>query len=67
MENQEAATTAAAQAEQVTPETTNGSLIDFILSYGTEIIEQKEPYGTYVHTIRRIGKIQEAPEQLNLF
>lgn len=36
-------------------------------SYGTEIIEQKESYGTYVHTIRRIGKIQEAPRQLNLF
>lgn len=36
-------------------------------SYDTEIIEQKEPYGTYVHTIRRIGKIQEAPKQLDLF
>ena len=36
-------------------------------SHGTEIIEQKEPYDTYVHTIRRIGKIQEAPQQLNLF
>lgn len=36
-------------------------------SYGKEILEQKEPYGTYVHTIRRIGKIQEAPQQLNLF
>jgi len=36
-------------------------------SYGTEIIEQKEPYGVYIHTIRRIGKIQEAPRQLNLF
>lgn len=36
-------------------------------SYGTEIIEQKESYGTYVHTIRRIGQIQEAPQQLNLF
>lgn len=36
-------------------------------SYGTEIIEQKESYGIYIHTIRRIGKIQEAPQQLNLF
>ena len=36
-------------------------------SYGTEIIEQRENYSTYVHTIRRIGKIQEAPRQLNLF
>ena len=36
-------------------------------SYGTEIIEQKESYGTYVHTIRRIGEIQEAPRQLELF
>ena len=36
-------------------------------SYGTEIIEQKESYGIYIHTIRRIGKVQEAPEQLNLF
>lgn len=36
-------------------------------SYGTEIIEQEESYGIYVHTIRRIGKIQKAPQQLNLF
>lgn len=36
-------------------------------SYGTEISEQKEPYCTYVHTIRRIGEVQEAPQQLNLF
>ena len=36
-------------------------------SYGTEKFEQKEPYGTYVHTIRRIGEIQEAPKQLGLF
>jgi len=36
-------------------------------SYGTEIIEQKEFFNTYVHTIRRIGEVQEAPQQLNLF
>ena len=36
-------------------------------NYGTETIEQKEPYGTYVHTIKRVGKIQEAPRQLSLF
>ena len=36
-------------------------------SYGTEKFEQKESYDTYVHTIRRIGEIQEAPKQLNLF
>lgn len=43
MENQEAATTATAQAEQVTPETTNGSLIDFILSDGqSQVVKQQE-------------------------
>ena len=36
-------------------------------SYGTEIIKQKEFFVTYVHTIRRIGEVQEAPQQLNLF
>lgn len=42
MENQEAATTATAQAEQVTPETTNGSLIDFILSDGqSQVVKQQ--------------------------
>lgn len=35
--------------------------------YGTETFEQEEQYGTYVHTIKRIGKVQEAPQQLNLF
>ena len=36
-------------------------------SYGTDTIEQKEIYGTIVHTIRRIGKVQEAPQQFRLF
>jgi len=41
MENQEAATTATAQAEQVTPDTNTGSLVDFILNDGqTQVAQQ---------------------------
>lgn len=41
MENQEAATTATAQAEQATPDTNTGSLVDFILNDGqTQVAQQ---------------------------
>ena len=42
MENQEAATTATAQAEQVTPDTNTGSLVDFILNDGQTQVEKQE-------------------------